>query len=223
MSSPKSLQDYLSLITSEHQSKPNFVATLTAVLTPLVQIQSLLAAMIDIFDLDLIPVGNQLDIIGQWVGVTRNLKTPIAGVFFTWDGSILTGWDSGSWQSNQTQITVLPDDAYLTLINARIAINAWNGTIEGAYDIWATVLPQYNLLIFDAQNMSFIAAIQGVVPDAITQALFTGGYLVPKPEGVRISAYVIPADTGPLFAWDVDSSSMAGWDTGSWGEFLAPT
>jgi hypothetical protein len=71
--------------------------------------------------------------------------------------------------------------------------------------------------------MSFIAAITGTVPDALTQALITGGYFVPKPDGVLISDYVIPVDTNPLFAWDCDTTSLNGWDDASWGNFVAPT
>ncbi len=216
-------QTYLDLITSEYKDQPNFAATISTMTDLLVWVQGLMTSMIPIFDVSLAPVGNQLDIIGQWVGVSRNLTKPIGGVFLTWDGTVSNGWDSGTWQGSQTQITVLPDDVYLTLILARIAINNWDGTIDGAYTIWASVLPQYNLLIFDNQNMSFIAAIQGSIPDVLTQALITGGYFVPKPEGVLISNYVLPVDTNPFFAWDVQSSSMSGWDTGSWGNFVSPT
>jgi hypothetical protein len=216
-------QTYLDYITSEYVGQPNFEATINTVTSVLVQIQTLLESMIAIFDLDLSPVGNQLDIIGQWVGVSRILTTPIGGVFFTWDGTDLNGWDSGTWQGDQTQVTVLPDDTYLLLIQARIAINTWDGTTNGAYEIWETVLPQYNLIIIDGQNMSFIAAITGTVPDALTQALITGGYFVPRPEGVEITDYVIPVDTNPLFAWDCDTTSLNGWDVASWGNFVAPT
>jgi hypothetical protein len=225
MSDPNTTQDYLNYITSEYVGQPDFAATITSVVSVLVQIQVLLASMIPIFDLDLTPVGNQLDIIGQWVGVSRQLETPVpgTGVFFTWDDAVIDGWDSGSWQGDSTEIIVLPDDTYLNLINAKIGINTWDGTTNGIYALWAIVLPQYNVLIFDGQNMSFVVAIQGTVPDALTQALITGGYFVPKPEGILISDYVMPIDTNPLFAWDCDSSSLAGWDTGSWGVFIAPT
>jgi len=220
----KTTQDYLNLITSEYQRQPNFVATIKSVTDVLVQIQTLLASMITIFDLNLPPVGNQLDIIGQWVGASRNLSQPISSdAFFTWDGTVLNGWDSGTWSSDQTEIITLPDDAYLTLIKATIAKNTWNGTIDGIYANWDALFPQYSLLIQDFQNMSFLVAIQGTVMDPVTQGLLTGGYLVPKPEGVRITNYVVPVDTNPLFAWDCDNDSLAGWDDGSWGKVMAPT
>lgn len=218
-------QDYINLITSEHRDKPNFVAMVGDDVSPMVQVQALLASMIPIFDIDNAPVGNQLDIIGQWVGVSRNLAIPITGVFFSWDGADDIGWDFGVWQdpANPTAVTILPDDVYLTLIRARIAANHWDGTTEGAYAIWAILFPHIVLLIQDNQNMSFAIAIQGTVPDSLTLALLTGGYLPLKPEGVRISGYFIPVDTGPLFGWDIENSYLQGWDEGSWSVETAPT
>jgi hypothetical protein len=79
------------------------------------------------------------------------------------------------------------------------------------------------LLIQDNQDMSFAIAIQGTVPDSLTLALLTGGYLPLKPEGVRISQYFIPVDTGPLLGWDIENAYIQGWDEGSWSVETAPT
>lgn len=223
----KTAQDYLNLITSEHSSQPNFTAMISAMVAPYVQIQALLAsiqALGGIFDLDTPPVGNQLDIIGALVGASRYLQEPIAGVFFTWDDTASDGWDSGIWQSplNDTVLTVLPDDVYLTLIRAKIAANQWDGTTEGAYIIWQDLFPTLNLLIQDNENMSFIVAVQGEPLDVLTQALLTQGILPLRPEGVQITEYIIPTDTNPLFAWDIQNSFLNGWDTGSWGVEVIP-
>lgn len=197
----------------------------TADVSPMTQVQALLASMIPLFDLDNLPVGNQLDIIGQWVGVSRNLLVPISGVFFSWDDTSADGWEYGIWQdpNNSTAITILPDDVYLTLIRARIAANHWDGTTEGAYKIWAILFPHLNLLIQDNQNMTFAVAIQGTVPDSLTLALLTGGYLPLRPEGVLITEYFVPVDTSPLFGWDIENTYVQGWDQGSWTSEVAPT
>jgi hypothetical protein len=223
MSNPTS--HYTGLITSEYQESPNFIATVSVSAGFYSYLQSLIDAFIPLFDLNTPPVGEQLDVIGQWVGVSRNIENPFSDIFFEWDGTAAQGWDFGIWQSpnNPSAIVVLPDDAYLTLILARIAANSWDGTTEGAYAIWSILFPNTTLLITDNQNMSFSIAIQGVVPDSLTLALLTGGYLPLRPEGVEITEYVIPVNTGPLFAWDADSASLQGWDSGSWGVELAPT
>jgi hypothetical protein len=210
-------QDYLDLITSEHQNQPNFAAMIAACVAVPVQVQALLSSMISIFDLATPPVGDQLDIIGEWVGASRNLAIPITGVFFTWDSTGSLGWDNGIWEdaANSTAITVLPDDVYLTLIQATIAANYWDGTTEGAYAIWSILFPKLTLLIQDNQNMSYALGVQGYPLDALTLALLTGGYLDLRPEGVEITEYIVPADTNPFFGWDIEATAIQGWNHGS--------
>jgi hypothetical protein len=219
-------QDYLNLVTSEYQKQPNFNAMLSFMVAVQVQVQALLNSMITIFDLSTPPVGSQLDIIGEWVGVSRNVNIPISGVYFSWDGSnFAVGWDYGTWQPSNlpTSITTLPDDAYLNLIQATIAANNWDGTTTGAYQIWAKVFPQFIILIQDNCNMTYDLAIIGGIVDSLTLALITGGYIQLRPEGVAISEYFVSIDTNPAFCWDVNSTNCKGWDQGSWLRELAPT
>jgi hypothetical protein len=214
------IQDYLNLITSAWQDKPNFISMVSQNVSILVQIQDVLSEMIPLFDLDLPPVGNQLDILGQWVGITRNVNIPIAGIYFTWNDTVADGWDYGTWQpyTQPTTITQLPDDSYLTLIRAKIAANYWNGTIDGAYLIWDTVFPNFKVIIQDYQNMTYAMALVGGIVDSLTLALLLGGYLPLRPEGVEIVEYFTATDNNPAFAWDIVNPSiyLAGWNTGSW-------
>lgn len=218
-----SIQDYLGLITSEHANKPKFMAMISACVAPMVQIQSLYASMIPLFDLSTPPVGNQLDIIGQWVGVSRFVNVPLTGIFFSWEGTLAEGWDLGLWQgsNNTNSIVSLPDAQYLTLILARIAANSWNGTTEQAYAIYQQIFPNLTILIQDNQNMTFYVIVIGMM-DSLTQALLTGGYLPLRPEGVLISEYVVIM-TGPLFGWDLVNTNFQGWDVGSWGQEILPS
>lgn len=217
---------YLNLITSLYANQPDFNSVIEYNVTPQLQVQNLLLSMLPLFDLDTPPKGDQLDIIGQWVGVSRVLKQSISGtgVFFTWDDTTLDGWDSGTWQPPgdppPTEITDLPDDAYLTLIKAKIAANAWNGTTEGAYAVWEILFPHYTILISDNQDMTYAILILSSVIDALSLALLTGGYIQLKPEGVGISGYFLGSP--PVFAWDVVSSIFNGWDTGNWAVEIAP-
>lgn len=221
----KVVNDYLDLITSAYRNKPNFTSVITANVAVSVQVQSLLSQMIPLFDVD-VAVGQQLDVIGQWVGVTRNVAVPISGVYFSWDGTDFTkGWDYGTWQpsSQPADITVLPDDAYRTLIRAKIAANQWDGTTDGAYAIWDAVFPDTTILIQDNQDMTYDLAVVGGIIDSLTLALITGGYIPLKPEGVLVAAYYVSTDSNPSFAWDVESTLLAGWDQGSWLRQLNPT
>ena len=120
-------------------------------------------------------------------------------------------------------ITVLPDDAYRTLVKAKIAANHWDGTTDGAYAIWNSLFTQYTILIQDFQDMSYDLIVVGGIVDSLTLALLVGGYIPLKPEGVRVNEYIVPVNTGPLFAWDVENTLLQGWDQGSWGRELKPT
>ncbi len=218
------LNDYLNLITSAFRDKPIFKATVTAEVSVQIRVMEVLQSMIDKFDVNG-AVGDQLDIIGKWVGVSRNVSIPIPNVYFEWDGSPYNGWDYGTWQPNlaPTDVTTLPDDAYRTLIRAKIAANRWDGTIEGAYDIWENVFPNVTILIMDNQNMSYDLALVGGVIDSLTMALLTGGYIPLKPEGVRVNVYFVSVDSEPVFGWDVESEFLGGWDEASWAIELEPT
>ncbi len=218
-------EDYLNLVTSEFRDKPVFISTLSLNLEAPIQVQNLLTAMMTIvFDLDL-AVGNQLDIIGQWVGISRNVNVPISGVYFTWDGDYTVGWDYGSWQpsSQPTEVTVLPDDSYRVVLKAKIAANHWDGTTDGAYKVWDALFTTFTILIQDNQNMTYDLAIVGGIVDSLTLALITGGYIALKPEGVRLAGVYAAIDSGPVFAWDVDAPLLQGWDEGSWVRELPTT
>lgn len=218
------LDDYLNLITSEHREKPNYKAMVSFGASVYVYLQGLLGSMIPLFDVD-IAAGDQLDIIGKWVGITRNVKIPITGVYFSWDADASLGWDYGTWQGHlaPTDLNSLPDDAYRLLIKAKIAANQWDGTTDGAYAIWESVFSNLTILIQDHQDMSYDLAVVGGIIDSLTLALLTGGYIPLKPEGVHVNEYLVSVDTNKAFGWDVESDFIGGWDESSWLKEIAPT
>lgn len=218
------VKDYLDLLTSEFRELPKFTAMISADVGIQVQVQVLLQQMLPLFDVDT-AVGQQLDVIGMWVGITRNVAIPIDNVYFSWDADYTLGWDFGTWQPPDapTSITKLPDDAYRTLIKAKIAANRWDGTTEGAYAIWDQVFTTTTLLIQDNQDMTYDLALVGGTIDSLTLALLVGGYIPLKPEGVRVREYFVSIDSNPIFGWDVDSDLIKGWDEGSWARELSPT
>lgn len=215
---------YLNLVTSEHRNRPNFIALLTAYIEAFVDNIATAKTMPGLFDVD-VAVGDQLDKVGQWVGVSRNLSVPLTSVYFAFD-TVGLGFDQGTWfgpYNPITQIVSLPDDAYRTLLKARIAANQWDGTIPGAEAIYAALFGEegFSVFIQDNQDMTMLFGLLGPVPDAITIALLTGGYLDLKPGGVGIEGYVIPTvPMTPLFGFDVDNDTIAGFDMGAWGRLL---
>ncbi|AOI65565.1 hypothetical protein WS51_18360 [Burkholderia territorii] len=128
-----SLSDYAALITSEHRNQPRFSAVLGALVQPLVDQMNVLESMPGKFDLD-DAVGVQLDDVGLWVGVSRKIRTPLTGIYFSFDVAGL-GFDQGIWKGPfdpDTGLTVLDDDTYRLVIRAKIGANHWDGTLESS-------------------------------------------------------------------------------------------
>lgn len=220
------VEKYTNLITSEHKQKEKFKAVIEANTKFYSHLQNVLASIPSKFDVDTAK-GHQLDVVGQLVGISRIITTPLTGVYFEWDGDTVIGWDSGIWIdefSPTSGITILPDDYYRILIKAKIAANQWNGSIPEAYDVWENLFSNNTIIIQDNQDMSMGVVISGAALDALTRALITGGYIPLKPEGVRVSYYAVPGVAGPVFAWDAeDNAGLGGWDTTSWAEILSPS
>lgn len=208
-------------ITSKFQSKPNFMNTLAADVQPLADLLTQISLIPSLLDLDA-AVGQQLDLVGQWIGITRFINTPLTGVYFAFDTTGV-GFDQGTWfgpYNPVTGVTRLSDDAYRLLLRAKIAANHWNGTVPAAYAAWEELFPStaFTVLVQDTGGMSMLYALLGSIPDAVTTALFTGGYLGLKPSGVKLDAYMLPSIPNvPYFGFDAQNSAVAGFDTGAWG------
>ena len=218
--SPGDVQPYIRLVTSEHIDKPLFISMLEAVFQPFADLQVVLESIPALYDLDT-AVGSQEDTVGQWIGVSRNIAVPLTGVFFSWNVTGL-GWGEGSWTPNleATELVVLSDSQFRTLLYATAAANQWDGTIPGAYEIWNALFAGtgVGILIQDYGNMHMALALTGPVPDAVTLALFINGYLNLKPAGVRIDSYYTPfLPDVPYFGWGVENPNISGWSVGYWG------
>ena len=221
MSAP---DEYTRLITSQHQ-KPRFTALVTALIEPVTDAQNLLDDLSRAFDVDT-AVGAQLDAVGEWIGRSRVLAGPLTGVYFAW-GDADVGWGKGAWRGQYdptTGLTALPDDIYRRLLKAKIAANAWDGTIPGAYDVWRAAFEDTGGLIVlqDNQDMSMSVGLAGMPLDAVTKRILLAGAIPLKPEGVCIEWYAVTPSGGALFAWGCDGGGLAGWGQGQWPEVLRP-
>lgn len=216
---------YTGLITSEHADKPNFVAAITALVQGFADGVAVCNSIPSAYNLDE-AVGAQLDAIGQWVGLSRTLTTVLTGVYFSWDATATLGWDSGSWQApgdSSTGLITLPDDSYRQLIRSKIAANNWDGTIPGALTVYQTIFAgAQQVIIQDNQDMTYTLGFVGNALSAIDLALLQNGYIPLKPAGVQIASIAVPSGPGPLFAWDVMSTSLSGWDSGQWAIDIHP-
>lgn len=157
---------YLNNITSQHRDKPNFIAWLSAHLIIIDDIYNVLKGMDNDFDIDN-AIGKQLDTLGVIIGRERTLTF-----------QPLNGFNP-----------VLTDDYYRLVLKAKRAFNRWDGTIPSMYTIWDDIFgsdTDLNLQIKDNQDMSLNAYITGYT-DQIQQDLIQHGYIIPKPQGVRVN------------------------------------
>jgi hypothetical protein len=159
------INDYLSLITSEHRGKPRFAAMVAMMCQTSVDQQINTAAMTRAFDLDN-AAGVQLDTLGLFIGVTRNVQDiPISG------GGMLT---------------VLNDTYYRLVLRAWIIADQWDGTIPDAYAFWAALLPGHTIQILDNQDMTMRVTLMDT-GDPVVNGLFVAGLLPLKPAGVAVT------------------------------------
>lgn len=160
------IDKYLNNITSQHRDKPNFIAWLSAFLQKIDGGYTLLQSFDSNMDIDN-AIGNQLDMLGQMIGRKRTLN----------------------FQPMNGFSPILTDDYYRLVLKTKIAMNNWDGTVESMYTIWNNIFGDDNLMdlqLQDNQDMSFNAYITGYI-DQIQQNLIANGYIIPKPEGVRVN------------------------------------
>lgn len=181
--------EYSNLITQQHRDKSRFMATLEAMATPLVHVQNVIKSFVLAFDVDT-AIGRQLDIIGQWVGVSRVISTPISGVYFSWDGSEDEGWDHGVWKSPNdpdSGFSTLPDDLYRRVIKAKIRANASCGCVPDVYRILSELIPTVGLVkVVDNQNMTMTLRMDVSEITAVERAILETGLLQVQPAGVNV-------------------------------------
>lgn len=181
-----STDDYVELVPSENTDKPHFIAMLRTLTGGFSDEINALISMQGAFDLDT-AVGDQLDILGKWIGLPRTLSVPIL-VFFSFDVSGL-GFDQGNWKGPDdpgTGLVMMDDDTYRIMLKAKIGANVWDGTRSQYLLIMNLVLGTSGISVTlkDHQDMSFTVTLSAR-PPALLYALITSGYIPIKPVGVK--------------------------------------
>jgi hypothetical protein len=181
------VSDYTGLITSGHADKPKFMAVVAAVAQCAVDQMTLLQSMPTAFDLDQ-AVGVQLDAVGIWVGLNRNIAAPIDNVYFSWDTADV-GWDQGVWKQPgdpDTGITRMDDGTYRLMLRAKIGANKWDGSMGGSVAILQGVFVGSGVAakIVDNQDMTMTIVMSGGSLSALAKAMIEQGYIPIKPVGV---------------------------------------
>lgn len=184
------LNFYLDLVTSEHSTKPKYMAWLSVLLTPLIDAIKLNEDVKKAFDLNT-AIGAQLNIIGKWLEQPRQVD------FQPTDGSS----------------SVLNDNYYRTVLKAKVVKNQWKGTISNFYSFWNVLFKGQPLQIYlvDNQDMEPVAIIRSSSVDQMMQDLIANNYIVPKPAGLGLTVRRIDSDT----TFGFFGTEFTGFDTGT--------
>jgi hypothetical protein len=182
---------YSDLITSEHRNKPRFKAVVELLVSGATDGMKVLLSMPVLYQFNNAQ-GEQLDRVGAWVGLSRFVLVPSLGT------------------------VELSDTDYRLLLISKIAANHFDGSFEQYQQILSSLFVGYGftLIAVDNMDMSIDIFVLGATPTPLQLALMQGGYLPPKPEGVRINS-VTAVGAHPIFGLDHNDSVISGPDVGA--------
>jgi hypothetical protein len=218
----RTAQDYLGLITSKLATYATFVKTVNLLTTGFADQQAAIYALPAEYDLDE-AVGPQLDAVGQWANLSREVSIPLIDSYFSWDTENL-GWDQGYWEGpypTRASLVPLPDEEYRFYLKIKIQLNYTDGTIESAQEILMEAFSSASTGTYvfadDQQDMTYTLAVSGNLPSPTILALIFEEYINVKPGGVLQNIAVTSVDGATLFGFDIENDYVAGWDSGVWG------
>lgn len=206
--------DYTQLVTPLHQ-QDKFLASVAAFTDGLGQITDATLALTQQYGLATAE-GVQLDTVGKWVGIGRDVRTPVDNQFFSWD-TAGKGWDEGYWKGAFVPtegIAFLDDISYRAALRFKILQNTWEGPMLAFYTRWVLLegaTPNL-LVVHDNMDMSMGVTFYGPPMSIFLRLFIEQQGLVPKPLGVRIATYTYM--TVPVFGLDEATLSINGPDFG---------
>lgn len=160
------VQQYLDLVESQYSSKPKFMGILRRYLEDVDVSREVADALPKAFSVAT-ATGDQLDIIGALVGVSRDYP----------------------YIANLQDIPKkMDDETYRLIINARIMQNSWDGTYGSFQSTWNSIFDEMGIRAqyYDNQDMSCSVTVSGNFT-AAQAALITNGYIFPKTMGVKVN------------------------------------
>jgi len=184
------MSKYTDLITNYHRGKPLFFDHIDLVTRPQQETISVFNEIVTALDIDS-ATGDQLDILGEWIGRDRRINSPVEDYFFTFDKASL-GFNLGSWKDRyepDSGIINVDDEDYRTMLRAKIGANRWDGTADSLPGILQSIYPQQDIKITftDNQDMTVTVYVTAKNISTITSEIIKQGYLAIKPAGVAVN------------------------------------
>lgn len=219
------MSKYTEKVTNYHAKKPRYIQHVDLITRPLSDASGVMKDMIRKFDIDNAE-GDQLDIVGVWIGRNRNVTTPITNVYFSWDTEGL-GWGQGNWQGPydpDNGFTSLSDDVYRLVLKAQIAINQWDGTVGDLENLMEQIFYGTGIEMQIIDNMDMSITVNAIALEGIENTsaelieVIKSGALTVKAAGVRIKSLDVIDPARPLFGFDIEDTAIAGFDNGYWSQ-----
>lgn len=192
------------LIISQYRSSPKFISFIQSLLKHSDELDIEIGRVINERYLD-VAIGIQLDIIGEIVGIDREVVDFINPIYFGFDPDptakefeniVTNNPDAGRYRSSDENPVVsrfLSDSEYRVLLGAKIKKNSSNISANELLELTRIILSSMyidgdtiDLTISETLNASFTLTI-GRVLDGSDQAFIAELDLIPRPVGVRIS------------------------------------
>lgn len=172
---------YADLLILQYVGKPKASATIEAQVTPVLMDQLPIAVQ-DAFNVETAE-GVQLDVLGKYVGASRN-------------GYTLTG------------PVTLDDSDFRQIIKLLIIKNNAGSSLATIQSLIAANFPG-QILVSDNQTMGLnYVLLESLGTSDLLEILATGGYL-PAPMGVETSVTIVPEHTNPFFGFRTYSAPDA--------------
>lgn len=192
---------YSKLLILQYLGKPRAVDTVKAFVTPAVMDQLPLAVQ-DAFSVET-AVGDQLDILGTIVGVSRNTNT-------------FTG------------LVTLDDDDFRLLIKMKIVQNNAGSSLYDIQALIALFFPDA-LRVFDYANMTMSYFFEATIGSEELAEVFVRLGLLPKPMGVQLASLIYAVGIDNFFGFRTYahtaplSVGFRSYSTDNGGKFLSYT
>lgn len=218
------VEDYTSLVTWQHR-KPKFLATVTSLVKPYVDIMNA-AWKVESrgFNIDTAN-GTQLDILGEWVGLSRHVNLEIPDNFFGYGytpDSDPRNWGSGIWAPYgriPTTSYSLNDSIYRFFLKIKIVLNNWDGSVNGLYEAFNSMFDPTECIlnVRDNQDMTMTLTLRMDTDNDLYLLLLQQDYLNVRPAAVSINYRIAPLFK--IFWVDRAKDSEYGvWDDGVWAK-----
>jgi hypothetical protein len=215
------VQDYTTLITSEHRGQPNFNALVNLLANGVGAVTTVIDSLPAAFDLDA-AIAPQLDVDGQWIGQTRAVNGVLLIGFFGYsdDLSALGFGELGQpgvggrfieLSDSTTAVALLSDPEYRTLLRAKILENNWNADVGSFEAALAEIVNTNNTgaaiptQVFDP-GTKLVSILTPTPIDPVAYALLTQYDIVPRAAGV---AYQYLQPLSIPYAWSVAGTATA--------------